>query len=151
MDFIYYGHFYRLCVDDVEYRCRSTLEIIAPRNLECARAAAGNPGALLDHEPNAVFVMLNPGASHPCDGRERDEIINPCEIHGDARCHLVATCPDAAQQAIENVMLRKQFDHVRVLNLFDIREPYSMVLKRKVRCSLGIRPKKYLPSALSLK
>ena len=145
-DFIYFGHFYRLCIDGVVYCCRSTLEIVHSCNLGCcARAVAENPGALLEYPPNAIFVMLNPGSSRPYDSQEPGNIIDPSEIHEDARCHLVATYPDDTQRAIENVMLCKQFGHVRVINLFDIRHPDSRWLVKKVRESLGLVRGKHLP------
>ena len=131
--FIYYGHFYRLRVGDVEHRCRSTLEIVRSHSEECVTALAEDSGPLLDHQPDAVFVMLNPGASRPADGQERDDVIDPCTIQGDARDHLVATCPDDTQLAIERVMSCKGFDHVRVINMFDIRDTDSRSLAKLVR------------------
>ena len=135
--FVYYGHFYNLCVDDVVYHCRSTLEIARTRNLECARAADEDPSQLLDRRPDALFVMLNPGGSRPC-GHEPNNIVNPRDIYDDARQYLVATDPDDTQQAIKIVMSRKGFDHVRVLNLFDIREPDIKLLRDTVRSSYGV-------------
>lgn len=137
--FIYYGHFYRLTVANVEYRCRSTLEIIRSCNQALAEEAAQSSGAfLLDRQPNAVFVMLNPGSSRPCNGQLGNLIPNPCQIDNDARSNLVLTCPDDTQQAVEKVMTGKQFDHVRVLNLFDIRERKSTDLATTIRASLGV-------------
>lgn len=137
--FIYYGHFYRLTIDGTEYCCRSTLEIVSSRNRTLTRAADQDPIVLLDRrrQPNAVFVMLNPGGSHPCNGRLGNRITNPGRINNDAKSNLVLTCPDDTQQAVEKVMMCKQFDHVRVLNLFDIRERDSAELINIIRASLG--------------
>lgn len=136
--FIYYGHFYQLTIGDTAYRCRSTLEIISLRNQDLASEVAQNSGVLLDHDhqPDAVFIMLNPGGSRPCDGQEPSNAINSCQIDAHARSNLVLTCPDDTQKAVEKVMTCKQFDHVRVLNLFDIREPDSAELVKKIRISL---------------
>lgn len=145
--FIYFGHFYQLAIedDDTEYSCRSTLEIVSSRNSSrnqaLARRTIQNPSILLNaqHPPDAVVVMLNPGGSRPCDGQEPSDTINPCQIDGHARSNLVLTRPDDTQKAVEKVMTGKQFDHVRVLNLFDIREPDSAQLVRRIRDSLNLR------------
>lgn len=149
--FIYYGHFYRLAIDNTTYCCRSTLEIVRSHNQALAREAAQNPGGLLDRRPDAVFVMLNPGGSRPCDGREPINCINPRQIDNHARANLVPTCPDDTQQAVETVMTDKQFDHVRVLNLFDIRERDSAELVRQIRASLGLRRGQRLPNPPEIK
>ena len=149
--FIYYGHFYRLTIDGhVSYCCRSTLEIVRSRS-QIAREADQDSGRLLDLQPNAVFVMLNPGSSRPCDGQEPDDSIDPCEIDGHASSNLVLTCPDDTQQAVEKVMTCKQFDHVRVLNLFDIRERCSAMLINRIRTSLGLDPRRHLPRQPEIK
>lgn len=137
-NFIYYGHFYQQIVNEVPYLGRSTLEIIRRRNRNLVTAAAQNPGVLLTQRPKAVFVMLNPGGSRPSDGQEPGNELSPRQIGEDARTSLVRTCPDNTQQAIEKVMTDKHLDHVRVLNLFDIREPESKKLIKKIKCSLGL-------------
>lgn len=144
--FIYYGHFYRLTIGGVEYRCRSTLEIVRSRNQAPVESAAQSSGEfLLNQQPDAVFVMLNPGSSHPRNGQESSNCISPCQIDDDAKSNLVLACPDPTQKAIEIVMSRKQFDHVRVLNLFDIRDPESKSLVRRIRISLGLEEKNRIP------
>ena len=137
--FIYYGHFYQLTIEGTAYCCRSTLEIVSLRNQDLASEAAQNSGVLLDHDhqPDAVFVMLNPGGSRPCDGQEPSNAIRPCQIGEHARSNLVPTRPDDTQKAVEKVMTCKRFDHVRVLNLFDIREPDSAELVSTIRTSLN--------------
>ena len=57
----------------------------------------------------------------------------------------VPACPDPTQKAIETVMSRKQFSHVRVLNLFDIREHDSTELVNKIKTSLRLGEKKRIP------
>ena len=150
--FIYYGHFYRLSLDGEVYHCRSTLEIIRSCNQTLSEDAAQSPGEfLLNRQPNAVFVMLNPGSSRPCDGRLGNEITNPCQINNDARSNLVLACPDDTQQAVEKVMTGKQFDHARVLNLFDIRKRNSNKLIRKIRSSIGLRARQHIPDPPEIK
>ena len=145
-DFIYYGHFYKQIIGHVRYCCRSTLEIIRPCSQTLVRAVARSPRVLLDHQPDAVFIMLNPGNSRPCDGQVPRNRISPCRINDHARHHLVPTCPDDTQDKIEIVMTRKQFNHVRVLNLFDIRERESTELVGRIRNSLGLRERQHTPN-----
>ena len=135
--FIYYGHFYRLTIGDDIYCCRSTLEIV--------RSEISNPCTLLDNYPDAVFVMLNPGSSRPYNGQEPSNSISPCQIDNDVRSNLVLACPDPTQKAIEVVMSRKSFRHVRVLNLFDIRESESESLVNRIRTNLGLRERQRIP------
>lgn len=120
--FNYFGHFFQLTIGEDEYSCRSTLEIVRLGS----DIAALEPSRLLDRQPCAVFVMLNPGGSRPCDGRQPINALNdPRQIAEQARSNLVLTCPDATQRAIEKVMDCKQLDHARVLNLLDIRNTES--------------------------
>lgn len=137
-NFIYYGHFYQQIINKVSYPCRSTLEIIRLCNQNLVRPAAKDPGILLDRPPNAVFVMLNPGGSSQSDEQDLGKELSPWEIREDARDNLVPTDPDKTQRVIERVMNSKQLDHVRILNLFDIREPESKELVDRIKNSLGL-------------
>lgn len=139
--FVYFGHFYRL--DNVDYGCRSTLEIVSQ---SCAQHILQNPQALLDCHPDAVFVMLNPGASHPCNGLEPSESIDTIQIDHDARLHLVPTYPDLTQKKLEKVMQKRSFNHVRVLNLFDLREPNGKTLADWIKDDLQDDPISFPPS-----
>ena len=129
--FVYFGHFYQL--HNVDYGCRSTLEIVSQ---SFAQHILQNPQALLDYHPDAVFVMLNPGASHPRDGLEPSDSINAIQVDHDARSHLVPTCPDRTQRQLEKVMRERSFNHVRVLNLFDLREKDSSALAKWIKADL---------------
>lgn len=142
--FIYFGHFYRLAIGGVEYSCRSTLEIVSSSCQALAAEAVQDPGMLLDRQPDAVVVMLNPGGSYPCDCQEPTNCITSSQIDDDARSNLVLTRPDATQTEIEKVMADRQFSHVRVLNLFDIREKESKELIGRVRESLNLKPRHHL-------
>lgn len=143
--FIYFGHFYRQNIDLEEYSCRSTLEIVSLRDQTLAGEALQNPGALLDNQqPDAVIVMLNPGSSRPCDDQAPSNCISPSDINPDARSNLILTRPDPTQRKIEKVMACLQLNHVRVLNLFDIREPESKKLIDRVRESLDLGSGRHL-------
>ena len=131
--FIYFGHFYELTIDQEVHSCRSTLEIIRLGD-RTAQAWAQEPSSLLDHQPDAVFVMLNPGSSRPCDGRQTiSTVSDPRQIAQDASANLMLTCPDDTQRAIEIVMSSKQLTHARILNLLDIRNTNSKDIHAIIR------------------
>ena len=142
---MYFGHFYQITICGVEYSCRSTLEIVRPCSQAQADRITRSPSVLLDCEPDAVFVMLNPGSSHPLVARNVAPVASPSEIETHARSNLVPTVPDDTQKQIAYVMSRRGFCHARVLNLFDIREPQSSSLIRKVRDSLRLQPRQHMP------
>ena len=110
-----YGHFYQfITTDDHTLHCRSVLEITV-----CQYRM---PNVLLTRQPDAVVVMMNPGSSEPEENMNRD-IRNPKDIR--ACCRLVPTIRDDTQKQIMKIMRRMNYNHIRVLNLSDIREPDS--------------------------
>lgn len=123
---LYYGHFYQM-----EGRnCRSTLEIVRDAD------APDDPNDLLVRQPDVVCVMMNPGASTPTDqvhdpGNQIDA-EDPQHIMCDGDSHLVVTDPDRTQHKIEDMMNCRNLSHVRVLNLFDIRQTISNEFLREI-------------------
>jgi hypothetical protein len=111
-----YGHFYTIQSQKNEIKCRSVLEIIdysiKPNILN----------DILDWKPDAIFIMMNPGASKPIEPS-----LNYVDANciGDMKIDLVATCPDKTQYQLMRIMEYKKWKHVRVLNLSDIRNPDS--------------------------
>ncbi|PLX71167.1 MAG: DUF1643 domain-containing protein [Desulfuromonas sp.] len=104
------GHFYWLNVQGTEpLKCRSVLEITH-------KDASCNP------EADAVFVMMNPGSSRPID--ETNHLVDSCRISG-MMTQLVPTVPDTTQYQVMRVMHYSGWEHVRVLNLSDLRDPQS--------------------------
>ena len=108
----YYGDFYKLN----NRKCRSTLEIVD------AYASDDNLDELLSCDPDIVVVMMNPGKSKPRAGGSGHN-RRPGEIGRQAT--LVSACHDKSQNAIAKVMRCRGFQHVRVLNLSDVREVQS--------------------------
>ena len=107
----YYGHFYRL----EDRLCRSTLEIVSSKIMKKVK----KPSEFLGFPPDVVVVMMNPGSSYPInkkDGPKR----SPEEIGRKPK--LTKIHPDKAQESIVALMECKKFEHVRVLNLSDVRE-----------------------------
>ena len=118
-----YGHFYNLrTTDNHPLRCRSVLEIT---NL-CRRT----PNVLLNQQPDAVVVMMNPGSSEPIE-EVNEQIPEPENIR--THCRLVPTRPDNTQCQIMQIMTCMHYNHVRVLNLSDIREPNSAKFFKIIR------------------
>ena len=69
--------------------------------------------------PDLMVVMMNPGSSKPIDGIENN-IIESKAI------------PDRTQDQIMKVMIAKNLEFARILNLSDIREPKSKLLFSKL-------------------
>ena len=108
-----FGHFYTV---ELSRRrsvlCRSVLEIVEPA------VSPGKLSGLSQREPDAVFVMMNPGSSRPLvavDNRIRADAISELPVS------LVPTKPDTTQYQVMRLMYYCQWRHVRVLNLSDLR------------------------------
>ena len=108
-----FGHFYSVEIASGEtVECRSVLEIAnkshKPKDSE----------ELSKRKPDAVFIMMNPGSSQP---------LVPVSNHiledqiGKLSISLVRTKPDTTQYQVMRVMHYRQWHHVRVLNLSDLR------------------------------
>lgn len=108
-----FGHFYSVQLDSREIvHCRSVLEIADNRCI--------SPGsdALSRRQPDAVFIMMNPGSSRPLI--DVNQCIRADEIQ-DLSISLVPTRPDTTQYQVMRVMSVRRWRHVRVLNLSDLR------------------------------
>lgn len=120
--FAVYGSFYDVRLPDGETAaCRNSLEIYRhghPATVEPSRNYA--------HRPAAVAVMMNPGSSKPADRDYRPPCYEWAERNGVwSKTPVVPTIPDNAQYQIMRVMAHCGWDHVRVLNLSDLRNPKS--------------------------
>jgi len=105
-----FGHFYALHAPSVApLKCRSILEITS-------KDAQSNPIA------DAVFVMMNPGRSKPV--AEMDHIVDAEKI-SEMTAQLEPTVPDTTQYQVMRIMHHAGWQHVRVINLSDLRDPQS--------------------------
>jgi len=112
-----FGHFYSVVLASKEViDCRSVLEIA-----ENSRTSNGYE-QLSQRQPDAVFIMMNPGSSKPLV--ETDNRLHARSIHKLA-ISLVPTRPDTTQYQVMRLMHFLGWGHVRVLNLSDIRSPKS--------------------------
>ena len=118
------GHFYDISLNNkVRLKCRSSLEILS-------REIAGTFSGVSRGLPDAVFIMMNPGSSRTVETSPssiRDVgAISDCKT-------FVQTRPDTTQYQVMRVMTRLGWQHVRVLNLSDLREPKSSVFATTFR------------------
>ena len=118
------GPFYGISLNNkVRLKCRSSLEILS-------REIAGNFSGVSRGLPDAVFIMMNPGSSRTVETSPssiRDVgAISDCKT-------FVQTRPDTTQYQVMRVMTRLGWQHVRVLNLSDLREPKSSVFATTFR------------------
>lgn len=112
-----FGHFYSVVLASKEVvECRSVLEIATK-----ARTPKDHSELSLLN-PDAVFIMMNPGSSRPLV--EFDNRIHARAIHK-LTISLVPTKPDTTQYQVMRLMHYRQWRHVRVLNLSDLRSPKS--------------------------
>ena len=124
-----YGHFYRLHVEGIEpLLCRSVLEITSlPRE---AVGAGTDPNELFSNSdatrdlPDAVVIMMNPGSSRPIEDGDTDSLLT-MPLPAGFQKPLVLTQPDNTQYQIMRIMVSRKWNHVRVLNISDLRDPKS--------------------------
>lgn len=117
--FIVKGRFYNLQVNNKNYiKCRSLLEIKTSVEVE---------------KVDAIVVMMNPGASKPCDENYTYTKLQKNQIKTNAlsAIQLVDTVPDKTQTQIMCIMEARQWSYVKVINLSDISEPKSTKLHNK--------------------
>ena len=137
-----YGHFYRLNVEGQEpLLCRSVLEITSlPRE---AVGAATDPNDLFSSHsenlnlPDAVIIMMNPGSSRPIEDGDTDSLL-PRPLPANFKKPLVLTQPDNTQYQIMRIMAAKQWKHVRILNISDLRDPKSPSFIARTKALDGI-------------
>jgi hypothetical protein len=122
--FCVFGHFYAVSFPSEVVHCRSVLEIVAAKGMPAQTARLSN------REPDAVFIMMNPGSSKPLV--EVNNVIRAKDIH-QLQISLVPTKPDTTQYQVMRVMRARNWKHVRVLNLSDLRSPKSVEFCRQYR------------------
>ncbi len=131
--FTCYGHFYELQLMNGERaRCRSVLEIV-DRSIQ-----QENPSDISEMIPDVVVIMMNPGSSRPKVEGHVDEVIEFPMSGKLTRKPLVLTQPDNTQYQVMRVAVSKGWNHIRVLNLSDLRDPKSGSFLQKVDMLGGI-------------
>lgn len=128
-EYIVYGSFYNINNNDASItKCRNALEIYNRQ---------GNFDSTLQlqpfsYRPDAIFIMMNPGSSRPKDKNWEplDYDIDQMGEMALSNC-LVKAKPDVTQYQVMRVMNYENWNHVRILNLSDMREPKSKVFFKK--------------------
>ncbi|MCJ8323283.1 MAG: DUF1643 domain-containing protein [Rhizobiales bacterium] len=121
--FAVFGNFYdRQITPKMSFSGRNLLEIIAH---DICPLMPKDITAML---PCAIMVMMNPGSSRPLEaGSTSASLSHQADIDGD----LVAAKPDTTQYQVMRVMHYMGWQHVRVINLSDIREAKSPLFIKK--------------------
>ena len=117
------GHFYSVDMPQGQpLQCRSVLEIVTNSRMPA------EVNAISTLQPDAVVVMMNPGSSKPLV--EVNNRISADSIH-ELAISLVPTRPDTTQYQVMRLMHYCQWQHVRVLNLSDLRCAQSPLFIRQ--------------------
>jgi hypothetical protein len=110
-----FGHFYNLSIEGRQFACRSGLEIIKKSTCD-----------FIQSEPDAVFVMMNPGSSKPNDPNYEWPDFSAKDLASLAEDkHYSLVKPDPTQYQLMRLMRIEQWRHVRVINLSDLIEGNS--------------------------
>jgi len=116
------GHFYRLVLENgLEFPCRSVLEILKTDKF------AGFRKKIADSHSDALVIMMNPGSSRPLSPAHEDRGVAAGAIRTmELTQPLVPTVPDTTQYQVMRLMIVQNWNHVRVVNLSDLRNPNSV-------------------------
>lgn len=121
-----YGHFYDLFLANQKIaECRSVLEIVR-------KSSNISIESVSNLRPNAIAIMMNPGKSYPLRNTAERIDLESFDIKFNSK-PLVAAYPDDTQPRIMKLMNYKNWNHVRVINLSDIRELNSYRLRKLVK------------------
>ncbi|WP_255298288.1 DUF1643 domain-containing protein [Brevibacillus dissolubilis] len=124
-EFFCYGHFYDLHLDGKKLiECRSVLEIVR-NDYRISKSKISTT------KPDAIAIMMNPGASIPLDSRPEIIDVENFNINFQTKT-LVTAVPDKTQTQIMQIMNNKRWNHIRIINLSDIREKDSRELGKKI-------------------
>lgn len=128
-----FGSFYKLHTNNDEpIECRSALEIFKKNNFP-------NLGFFVEqckNIPDAMVIMMNPGSSSPLNGvnNNYESTYELSELSDNILSNkMVLAKKDATQYQIMRIMDFQKWNHVRILNLSDIREPKSKIFIRKIK------------------
>lgn len=125
--FTCFGHFYELgLMNGEKVKCRSVLEIVD------GTVPQDEPSAISEMIPDVVVIMMNPGSSRPKTEGHVDRVIEYPQAGKSRRKELVLTQPDNTQYQVMRVAVSKGWNHIRVLNLSDLRDPKSGKFLEKV-------------------
>lgn len=119
-----FGLFYNISAS----RYRSCLEIVRKNCME-------DSSSLIKRKPDALVVMMNPGSSRPLHSTDKSHEVKSFSEADKLllKGKFIPAHPDPTQYQVERVMHRMKWNHVRVINLADVREPKSYVFTDSIR------------------
>lgn len=131
MEYLVYGSFYDLTIGNTgTIPCRNVLEIYRKDYL----VEQSFDGSLFYGKPDAIFIMMNPGSSEPREfGYKIPKLSADALSDKLLKERLVKTKPDTTQYQVMRIMRAMQWNHVRVLNLSDMREAKSNLFITKIK------------------
>ncbi len=129
--FIVYGSYYDLLAEDGEkIKCRNILEIFR----RSFHIKLPDPLKLSSSLPDSIFVMMNPGSSEPRQlGFQEPRLRIEDASSRLVSLEMVFAKPDVTQYQVMRIMGEMGWDHVRIVNLSDIREPKSLKFFKYVK------------------
>lgn len=121
--FAIFGNFYKRKINNSEtINGRNILEIVAHDICPLV------PQDITQMMPDAIMVMMNPGSSEPLVDLSGAKTLTKNE---QIPLELVPTKPDTTQYQVMRIMHYLNWQHVRILNLSDLREAKSpLFIKR---------------------
>jgi hypothetical protein len=130
-EYLVYGSFYNIVDTDQSItKCRNVLEIYN-RSGSFEDTLLAKPYSYI---PNAIFIMMNPGSSKPEESTLELFNYDVGDMNKMAfKNYLVKAKPDITQYQVMRVMKNNDWNHVRVINLSDIREPKSSLFFKKCK------------------
>ena len=120
-----FGHFYDIYQANQKIsECRSVLEIIR-------KNSSLSEKDISRCKPDAIAVMMNPGNSSPMDSIPERIDIEKLNINFQLK-KLGLAIPDGTQIRLMKIMNIKKWNHIRVINLTDIREKNNGFLEKLI-------------------
>lgn len=121
--FSVFGNFYnRKISKTTEIKGRNILEIVAHNVCPLL------PQDISQMQPDAIMVMMNPGSSEPLEDIGYQKTLSKNQ---DIAMNIVSTKPDTTQYQVMRLMTYLKWQHVRVINLSDLREAKSPLFIKK--------------------
>jgi len=129
--FTVYGSYYDLLISGGDnIKCRNILENFRRSH----HIKLEEPLRLSFSSPDSIFVMMNPGSSEPRQFGFREPKLSLDEAPERlSTLEMVFAKPDVTQYQVMRIMTEMKWDHVRIVNLSDIREPKSLIFFKRVK------------------
>ncbi len=121
------ANFYQIKLANKLFKCRNVLEITS-KNYKLSEE-----NYFEKNIPDAIFIMMNPGKSHPLTDKE-EALYTDLK---DMKIYLIETEPDTTQYQIMRLMQYFEWQHIRVINLSDIRNKESSLFQKEYKEAEG--------------